>query len=248
MILLVDAGNTRIKWGVRQAGAWLARGACPTLAVASLREEWAAYPVRRALLCCVADAATRAALGELLALHVEQLAWLTAAPDAHGMHNGYQPPESLGADRYAALVAAARRGLGDCVVVSVGTALTADALTADGRFLGGAIAPGPDLMLAALRQGTAGVREFSGKFSGIEADFPTDTGAAVGGGVALAQAGVVAGMRERLSRHRGKPVTILLSGGARGLLANLLEPPVVEADDLVLEGLAWIAKDGAWDD
>jgi type III pantothenate kinase len=244
MILLLDAGNTRIKWGVRHAGAWQARGVCPTREVSRLSADLAAYPLRRALLCCVANDATRAALHGLMAARVEQLAWLVAAADAHGVHNAYQPPESLGADRYAALVAAARRGLGGCVVASVGTALTVDALTADGRFLGGAIAPGPDLMREALLSGTAGVREFTVP----AAVFPTDTGAAVASGIALAQAGVVAGMRERLARHTGKTVTVLLSGGARAVLASLLEPPVVEADDLILEGLAWIAKDREWED
>ncbi len=244
MILLLDAGNTRIKWGVRQTGAWLARGVCSTREVASLRADLAAYPLRRGLLCCVANDATRAALESLLAPRVEHLVWLTAAADEHGVRNAYQPAESLGADRYAALLAAARRGLGDCVVASVGTALTVDALTADGRFLGGAIAPGPDLMQAALLDGTAGVRVFSGAVT----DFPSDTGKAVASGIALAQAGVVVGMRERLTRFTGNPVTVLLSGGARVWLTSLLEPPVVEADDLVLEGLAWIAKDKEWDD
>ncbi|MDD5388425.1 MAG: type III pantothenate kinase [Gallionellaceae bacterium] len=248
MILLLDAGNTRVKWGVRQAGAWLARGVCPTREVAGLRADLAAFSLRRALLCCVANEATRAALDKLLVDRVEQLAWLTAALDAHGVRNAYQPPESLGADRYAALVAVARRGLGDCVVASVGTALTVDALTADGRFLGGVIAPGPDLMRAALLDGTAGVRAYSGSVDSSVAGFPRATGAAVASGIALAQAGVVLGMRERLARLSGNPVTVLLSGGARALLTSLLEPPVVEADDLVLEGLAWIAKDREWDD
>ncbi|MBU1664227.1 MAG: type III pantothenate kinase [Gammaproteobacteria bacterium] len=244
MILLLDAGNTRVKWGVRQVGVWMARGVCPTPEVASLQADLAAFPLRRALLCCVANEATRVALDKLLVNRVEHLAWLTAAANVHGVRNAYQPPESLGADRYAALVAAARRGLGDCVVASVGTALTVDALTADGRFLGGAIAPGPDLMRAALLDGTAGVRAFSSAMAG----FPCDTGAAVASGIALAQVGVVAGLRERLAHFTGNPVTVLLSGGARALLTDLLEPPVVEADDLVLEGLAWIAKDREWDD
>ena len=244
MILLLDAGNTRIKWGVRQAGTWVVRGVCGTHEVALLGDDLAAFPLRRALVCCVANDATRAVLYSLLAPRVEQLEWLTAAADAHGVRNTYQPPESLGADRYAALVAAARRGLGACVVASVGTALTVDALTADGQFLGGAIAPGPELMQAALLHGTAGVRDFAGTL----AAFPVDTGAAVASGIALAQVGVVAGMRERLARHTGQTVTVLLSGGARALLANLLPPPVVEADDLVLEGLAWIAKDREWED
>ena len=244
MILLLDAGNTRIKWGLRQRGAWLLRGACPTGEVSRLQADLADYPLRRALLCCVAGDETRAALERLLAGRVAQSSWVRAAAEAYGLRNDYQPPESLGADRYVALVAAARRGLGDCVVVTVGTALTVDVLTAEGRFLGGAIAPGPSLMQRALQQGTSGVREFSGEV----VSFPTHTGSAAVTGIALAQVGVVVAMRERLVRHAGRLVTILLSGGARAGLSPLLSPPVVEADDLVLEGLAWMAKENAWED
>lgn len=243
MNLLLDAGNSRIKWGIRQHGVWLARGARPTTEVALLVDDLAPFSPRRAFLCCVASMATRDALREMLSPCVECLLWLTAHADAHGLRNRYQPPESLGADRYAALVAARRRNLGDCVVASVGTALTVDALTVSGEFLGGVIAPGPELMRGALLRGTAGVRASSGPAM----DFPVDTGAAVAGGIALAQSGVVMGMRERLARHCGGRVTILLSGGARAELVKLLAPPVVEVDDLVLEGLVWIAKEQEWD-
>lgn len=244
MILLVDAGNTRIKWGVRRADGWLVRGVCSTPEATRLRRDWAAYPVRHALLSCVADQATRATLAAALQARRMHVEWLQAAADAHGLHSRYRPPESLGADRYAALVAAARRKLGDCLVVSAGTALTVDALTAAGEFLGGAIAPGPDLMRAALLEGTAGVREMTAPAEG----FPETTGEAVASGIALAQAGVVAALRERLGRHGRAPVTVLLSGGARATLAALLEAPLLEADDLVLEGLTWIAKDLKWED
>lgn len=243
MNLLLDAGNTRIKWGIRQHNAWLARGVRPTSDVALLVDDLAPFSLRRACLCCVASAATREVLHDMLSPRVERLHWLTAHADAHGLLNRYQPPESLGADRYAALVAARRRDLGDCVVVSVGTALTVDALTAAGEFLGGVIAPGPELMRGALLRGTAGVRASGGP----AVEFPVDTGAAVAGGIALAQSGVVMGMRERLARQGGGQVTILLSGGARAELVKLLAPPVVEVDDLVLEGLAWIAKEQEWD-
>lgn len=244
MILLLDAGNTRIKWGVRDAGDWLARGVYPTSEAARLGDDWAAYPLARALLSCVAGDTTRLALQRLLSPRVEQLRWVVAAAQAHGVCNAYQPAESLGADRYAALVAARRRGLGACLVVSVGTALTVDALTPDGRFLGGCIAPGPDLMRTALLQGTAGVRGGKGQTDA----FPRATGAAVASGIALAQMGVVTVMRERLRRHGDEAVTILLTGGARAILADALEPPLLEVDDLVLEGLVWMAKDLKWED
>jgi len=251
VILLVDAGNTRIKWAVHAADGCIERGACPTPEAVNLDAAWATHPLQHALVSCVADRQARSRLREVLAVRVERTVWLQPAAAAHGLVSHYQPAESLGADRYAALVAAARRNLGACLVVGAGTALTVDALTADGQFLGGTISPGADLMYAALLQGTAGVRDISTAAMDIPArfaaDFPVSTGAAVATGIALAQAGVVAAMRERLARHSGEAVTVLLAGGARALLSGLIAPPVLEADDLVLEGLAWIAKDEQWE-
>ena len=247
MILLLDAGNTRIKWGVRQAGVWLARGVLPTSEAGRLGGSWAAFPLRAALLSCVAGPETRSTLETMLTPRVALLHWLRAAVDAHGVHSDYQPADSLGSDRFAALVAAGRRKLGACLVVNVGTAMTVDALTAAGRFLGGCIVPGPELMRSILLRGTAQVREAdatAGQGSGL----PRSTDAAVATGIALALAGAVAGMRERLLRDGGETVTLLLSGGARSILDGLLEPPLLEVDDLVLEGLVWIAKDLKWED
>ena len=285
MILLVDVGNTRIKWMMLNADGIAPGGACPTAETAGLRREWVAMAATRAVVACVAGESTRAGLAGLLAELGIEVHWVRAAPSAHGLVNPYQPPEALGADRYAAMVGAFRRFGRDCVVVGVGTAMTADMLSADGAFLGGCIVPGPDLMRESLSRGTARV----GRGEGERQDFPLDTGAAVTTGIVLALLGVAGGMRERLGRARGARVdgtdlplpaspasgggvstqdstreggvfslpagmegwggegnalpAVVLTGGARACLAPLLEGAVFEVDDLVLEGLAWIARD-----
>lgn len=245
MMLLVDAGNTRIKWGLRSGDAWLARGVRPLAEALELTHDWSAHEFRQALLCWVADAALRDRIAAFLDQRGIQAHWLTSRRAAHGIQSDYEPPESLGADRYAALVAAHRRAMGPVLAVSAGTALTADALTAEGHFLGGIILPGADLMRDALLHGTAGVREISA----VAADFPGTTGTAVATGIALAQAGAVESLRARLAaRVGGSSVPVLLGGGARASLAGLLAAPVVEAEDLVLEGLAHIAREESWDD
>lgn len=256
MILLVDAGNTRIKWGrlegFPEGVPLIEQGAWPTADVARLGADWAARfgprfvtdeKARRAVVACVAGDAVRAALGACLRALGFAVHWVASQPHGHGLDNRYQPPESLGVDRYAALVGAARRFQRDCVVVSVGTAMTADMLTAKGEFLGGCIVPGPDLMRGALSAGTAGV----GLQAGGWQDFPRTTGSAVDTGVALALAGVVDGMRARLAAHQGLIETarpaVILTGGARSRLVPRLGGVVIEVDALVLEGLAWIARD-----
>jgi type III pantothenate kinase len=242
MILLVDAGNTRIKWASLADGRVMPGGACPTAEAGTLRRACLdARPVR-AVVSCVADEAVRVALQGLFTELEVETHWLRAAASAHGLDNAYDPPESLGPDRYAALVAAARSLRQDCVVVSVGTAMTADMLTADGRFLGGCIVPGPELMREALRRGTARVMRLEGEWR----PFPRDTGAAVASGIALALLGVARGMREILGQRPGAgpaQPALVLTGGARSCLRPLLEGTVIEVDDLVMEGLACIARD-----
>lgn len=255
MILLIDVGNTRLKWQVRHAQARhedapLAQGREIT---ADFSAEgfakafpWETWPCTRVVVSSVASAMLGQSLQTRFALRGLPCLWLLPPAQGFGIVNAYEPPHALGPDRFAALVAVQRLGLGPCVVVSVGTALTADMLTAQGCFLGGAIAPGPTLMRTALAQGTARVASVAWA---VAPQTPVDTGSAVGQGIALALRGVVEGMHDRMREALGatqnaRPVTVL-TGGARAVLRPFLSGEVHEVEDLVLDGLAWIAKEWA---
>jgi type III pantothenate kinase len=244
--LLVDAGNSRIKWRVRMKGDVLSVGELPTDQFDRLEKVWEGMSLGEdAVLCSVANSQVNRMIELCLGRRLRRSPhWLRALPEGHGVVNSYRPPESLGADRFAALVAAHRREARDQVVVDVGTALTADMLTADGHFLGGCIVPGPRLMRDALKAGTAGVK--ADIFAPAE-DWPRSTESAVDYGIGLALSGVVEGMRQRLLAAVGNPPRILITGGARPVLRPLLRGDVVEIDELVLEGLAWIARDLGFD-
>jgi len=124
-------------------------------------------------------------------------------------------------------------------VASLGTAMTVDALSADGRHLGGMILPGTALMREALRRATAGVAEVEGQV----ADFPSSTGDAVETGITLAQVGVVAGLRDKLAASEAPEVTAVLTGGDCQRLMGRVPPPMRVVEDLALEGLLWVARD-----
>jgi type III pantothenate kinase len=278
MILLIDAGNTRIKWRILHAGAARASGALPTLEVAELAQVWQQYPLTQALISCVASAAVQAKLTQMLERLGVHPHWLVAEREKWGLNNLYEDPAKLGSDRYACLIAAARLKVGDCVVVSVGTATTVDMLSreaafvAASTFLGGVIIPGPDLMRSSLFGATAQVESrmqhsLEMMLHAQPKTLPRDTDSAVGIGVALAQAGVVHAMCERLQimrqaqtsgldglggldrlgrlgrlgRLESLPPRIILTGGARAQVRDWLRPELIEIEDLVLEGLAWIA-------
>ncbi len=248
MILLVDAGNSRIKWRLLDHGRIQASGDAPTVSSGKLADPWRGLRAQAACISSVAgdevNQAIRRGLSGVLEGAGDKQHWLAAQGHAHGVTSHYQPPESLGVDRFAALVAAHRRQAWDWVVVNVGTAMTADMLTADGHFLGGAIVPGPVLMRDALDRGTAGVHVNPGAEG---AALPRDTPSAVGQGIAWALWGVVEGMSRQLSQSVNRPPRVLVSGGARGFLLPFLKGEVVEVDELVLEGLAWIARDLGYD-
>ena len=246
MMLLVDAGNTRIKWRIVAGRTLRASGAVPTANVADLAQAWRPHRLTGAVLSCVADAATQAGLSRLIAELGLAAHWLVAEREKYGLLNLYDAPEKLGADRYAALIAAARLQLGDCVVVSVGTATTVDMLSRNNEFLGGVIIPGPDLMRAALLGGTGQIESrMQGDAPGANSVGnlflpPRNTDTAVGMGIALAQAGVVNAVCERMPGVVAPP-RVILTGGARARIRGWLSRELIEIEDLVLEGLAWIA-------
>ena len=106
-VIAVDAGNTRIKWGVHDGRAWLAQGALDTGAAGNLAELAGAWPQDAPLAVCnVAGAAVESALGACFAARRGPLCWLRASAAACGVENRYERPETLGADRWAALIGA----------------------------------------------------------------------------------------------------------------------------------------------
>lgn len=127
------------------------------------------------------------------------------------------------------------------LIVTLGTATTLDSLTADGHFLGGLIAPGPDLMLESLALGTAQLPAVT-LADAQAAPFATDTRSAIASGCAAAQAGLIERTHAALARHLGTSVRCVLSGGARERLAVHLSIPVTAHDNLVLAGLHEIAR------
>lgn len=237
MILLVDAGNSRIKWGGWQAGGWQASGALPLAEVDQLAAVLAEHSPAWVGVCCVAgqDACARiAGLLKSIPSH-----WLASAAQGHGIVNRYERPETLGADRFAGLIGAYRSGLAPCVVVSAGTALTVDALSGEGEFLGGMILPGLGLMRRSLSEATAGVPVMTGGWH----DFPRSTGDAVETGVLTAAVGAIEVMQRRLAATLGCNPAVRLTGGDAEKLAGRISATVTIERNLVLEGLLWQARD-----
>ncbi len=159
MMLLVDVGNTRVKWATLAAGR-LTPQLAATYAAWSTddwhRELFAGSCIERVLAVTVAGPDTRNALVAAAALAgVTQVDFVAASAAQSGVRNAYPQPHLLGADRWVAAIGAYHLARGACCVVDIGTAATIDAVTADGRHLGGFIVPGPELMMSSLHAGTS---------------------------------------------------------------------------------------------
>ena len=238
-LLAIDSGNTRIKWAVNEGGTWVDAGALATADSGRIGEAWAALaPFDRAIACNVAGPQVGRRLDLACAARGATLAIAEAQAAQLGVVNGYREPAQLGADRWAALVAAHALGEGAKLVVNAGTALTIDALAADGRFEGGLIVPGPALMRSALATGTARLPHAAGAFR----EFPDTTDDAIASGALQACVGAIVRMRHAMTESGMVPEHVVLSGGAARELAPLLPMPFAIHENLVLDGLARIAR------
>jgi type III pantothenate kinase len=259
MLLLIDAGNTRIKWALaaddgagvaagRMSAAWLHSGAAARADWAQLAPIWRAAAgdgsVRRALVSNVAGAALRDQLQDALTSlqpgAAMQIEWLVSRAERGGVRNAYRQPSQLGSDRFASAIGAHALFPDQALVVATcGTATTIDAITPDGCFIGGMILPGLGLMATSLALNTAQLPQVS-EIDAALAPFADNTEQAIVSGCIAAQTGAI----ESAVRRHGlayPAVRCILTGGAGVYLTASLAVPHERLDNLVLIGLHVLA-------
>jgi type III pantothenate kinase len=241
MKLLLDVGNSRLKWAQAEghhivAGAAQEHGGDPAAAVAAMPD----LKVEAIWISNVTGAALGAPLAAALGRRYGVEARFAAVAARHaGLAAAYAEPKRLGVDRWLCLLAAWTQTRAAACVASAGTALTFDAVDASGRHLGGIIAPG----LTTMQQAVLGATRFAaaGPNAAYTEGLGTDTEACVRQGALHAAAGAL----DRLAGKYGAAAPGLLTGGdAEALLPHLgsgwsLRP------NLVLEGLLALAQDSA---
>ena len=248
--LLIDAGNTRLKW-VTLRGAKLGRAHALDWNASSMERVARAVlrtRAERVLVCSVAGAAFERALRRAArAAGKPTPQFVRSTRRAAGVRNGYLETWRLGADRWVAMLGARALYSGRALcVVDVGTALTLDLLDQQGRHRGGLIVPGPTLMVDSLLNDTAGIRARAGR--NVRATrrpgalFGRSTRAGLLAGSAMACAALIErALREARRELAGRPL-LLLSGGGAAQVAPLLSVAHRRVDGLVLHGLALLAR------
>lgn len=247
MNLLIDLGNTRLKWAALVAGRMRPGGVFAHVdkpLALDLRTEWTEFGRVGAIF--VASVVAPARDQELAAFLHERFGvraqFVRSPAAALGVRNAYAEPSRLGVDRFLALAAAHAQNARLQILVSAGTALTVDAIDADGIHLGGLIVASPRMMRAAVLAGTARVDVADGHFR----DLPRSTADAVVTGSLYAAAGAIDRFRATLAQRLGVPAALVLSGGGGDEIEALIAP-VERAHDLVLHGLALWAEAFAQD-
>jgi type III pantothenate kinase len=248
MILLVDLGNTRVKWallrGVR-LGRMHARAHDGDARVLESIVRRAPRAVSRVVAVSVGGAKFERTLAKAVrARFGVRPEMIRSTREACGVRNGYRETWRLGADRWVGVIGArALARARSAVVANAGTAVTIDAVSAGGRHLGGAIIPGADAMISAIIRGTDGIgRRARGTAASRRRLFAADTASALAAGAQFATAALIDRAVDEAARElRAQPLLILTGGAAPGLRPHLRHKARL-VPDLVLHGLAALAR------
>jgi len=245
--LLVDIGNTRVKWatlrGSKQSRMQAAAHQDSGLALRALVRD-APRDVSRVIVVSVVAEALSRVLDDAARRRFDVAPeYIASSRRACGVTNSYRDTWRLGADRWVSSIGAHALAGGRAVVIAnVGTALTIDAVAAGGRHRGGAIIPGPKVMVESLLSGTHGIRRRAqGGDASVRSMFATDTASALAAGSQFAAAAFIdRAVAEAALAFRSRPV-LFLTGGAAPTLERHLVTRAREVPDLVLRGLAVFA-------
>jgi type III pantothenate kinase len=233
-VLLIDCGNSRIGWShydgdaITAPKSGLHGGTLPR----KITAQWPQQPARQVLIANVAGVGLQQQLESWFASHWDITpTFLQAQRQAHGVTNGYPQAESLGVDRWLALIGARSVASQPLCVVDCGTAVTIDLLDAGGVHHGGVITPGYGMMLTCLQQGTAiaGITShgYSGQLLG------SSTAECIGSGAV----NTIAALIDRVMR--AKPGhALLMTGGDAQRICPLLEHHADVIPDLLFRGMA----------
>lgn len=245
MILLLDVGNSRIKWATLDHGRLMPGTPLSTRAGSAglrLREAFRALPAPRCIR--VSNVAGEAAAqfivdvgSELWSLRPE---FVSVERERMGLRVAYADCSRLGVDRWLATLAAWHHFRGPLCVVDCGTAVTVDAVDGNGAHLGGWIVPGLAMMREMLVNGTAGIAAVPGDAT---PEFGLSTSECVNNGSVVAIAALVDRAVLKLSSRAGAGVDGLITGGAAELLLPAVFSRFEYDPNLVLRGLALLAPD-----
>ena len=243
--LLLDIGNTRLKWAVLEEGSIRRTGHIlrDRIQDKGLQALTTRLPRRvdAVLASNVAGGSFATRLSGIISAHCNcELRFARSERHAWGVSNGYRQPRRLGVDRWVAMIAAWNELQQACLVVDAGTAVTLDAIDDEGHHLGGQIIPGLETMWQSLSSATSDLPLVKSARRAATDDlsmFGRNTTAAIRKGAGNAVAGAIVRSLQVLQSSACEPVLVLTGGGASRIL-DTLGVSALHRPDLVLQGLA----------
>jgi len=232
MNLLIDSGNSFIKWAQATDGSFIIESQCLTTAVSSLHEKWANCDVpARVIVSNVAGESVASEIRKVVtALWQLDAEFIASSENCCGLTSSYRQPEQLGIDRWMAMLAAYRMTQNPVIVIDCGTAITIDLVNDRGVFVGGVIMPGLNSAFQCLRVDTDAVEKTS-VISTAASAVAQSTEEAVQAGVLFGLAGGIERVvREQSSGIDRKPVIYMTGGDAEKLVPYLTMPVVLQPD------------------
>ena len=243
MNLLIDSGNSFIKWAQAKDGSITRKGQCPTAAVSTLAEKWTGYnaPVQ-VIVSNVAGKVVAAEISRVVTtLWQLDARFLLASKNCCGLTNSYYKPEQLGVDRWMAMVAAYHLSQNPLIVIDCGTAVTIDLVGEKGIFVGGVILPGLNTALQSLKADTDAVKEIGEPHAATSVATQSTEEAVLAGVLFGLAGGIERVVKEQSSLIDRSPVIYMTGGDAEKILPYLTFPVVFQAD-IVLQGLSIVAE------
>lgn len=242
MDILVDIGNTRIKWAIMNDSEVMAPKSLVHSQAEfekSLASEWASIgnaPVQLAVSCVSAEQINQSVK------HIAKSLWPSitiyeaeSTATGPGVNNGYKNPAQLGVDRWLGLLAARQMTRQAVCVVDCGTALTIDLMNEQGEHIGGVICPGLTMMRESLCAGTSALPY-------DDLDYPIGLSDATLPGIYSGTFLAAAGLIEQIVSRQARRPHILMTGGDAAKLASYLGYQSSLVPDLVLKGLGIFLK------
>jgi len=234
MRLLVDIGNSRIKWALTENSSVLSRSGVMEQDLPAVQQLFTQLQRETAITSAVVVCVGKEELYQQLVSLIHQISGVSASRfystrKSAKVKNAYPDYESLGADRWAAMIAGYQLYFGPLLVCNCGTALTIDLVNANGRHQGGYILPGLSLARRSLHDGTARLPLVYGG----DLKPATDSVSAISNGTLMQMVAAI----EQVAVEHGQP-NCVLTGGDAAFVGSFLGIPFHHEPDLVLKGLA----------
>lgn len=244
MNLLLDIGNSRMKWVQQSPDDWQG-GAIDidqdSLAV-ELDRHWSSWKrPEKLVVSSVAANDINQILRQWVSLHwAIEAHFVTSPPEQFGLANRYEDPAQLGCDRWLAMLAAMQISAPPLCVIACGTAVTLDVINKDREFCGGLIFPGLHLLRQGLVTGTAAIGTIETKVSEVPA---LNTAQGAGSGTLLGLVGAIRFIMDVYEQKFGSNMVFMITGGDAELIQSHLQRDCIVEPELTLKGLALLAQE-----